>query len=99
MSAWYMRFCSVSGRSTITTSAACTASAMVRTLSPASSAFGALDEPSRRPTTTSTPESFRFSACAWPCEPYPRIATVLPSSNPRSAPSSYVIVAAICRLS
>jgi hypothetical protein len=27
------------------------------------------DEPSRRPTRTSTPESLRFSAWAWPCEP------------------------------
>ena len=27
------------------------------------------DESSRSPTTTSTPESFRFSACAWPWEP------------------------------
>ena len=27
------------------------------------------EESSRRPTTTSTPESLRLSACAWPCEP------------------------------
>ena len=27
------------------------------------------EESGRRPTTTSTPESLRFSAWAWPCEP------------------------------
>ena len=27
------------------------------------------DEPSRSPTRTSTPESFRFRAWAWPCDP------------------------------
>ena len=31
--------------------------------------FSTDSEPSRRPTTTSTPDSFRFSAWAWPCEP------------------------------
>ncbi len=35
----------------------------------ASSALATEPDPSRRPTTTSTPESRKFSACAWPCEP------------------------------
>ena len=45
-------------------------------------------ESSRRPTTTFTPESFRFRAWAWPWEPKPMIATVLPSRRVRSASSS-----------
>ena len=51
------------------TSASLHASAVVSTRSPASSALAHDDEPSRRPTRTSTPESFMFSAWAWPCEP------------------------------
>ena len=51
------------------TSASLHASAVVSTRRPASSAFAHDDEPSRSPTRTSTPESFRFSAWAWPCEP------------------------------
>ena len=69
MSASYTFFCSVSGNSTITMSASRTASPVGNTRSPAASALAFDFEPSRRPTTTSTPESFRFSACAWPCEP------------------------------
>ena len=45
------------------------ASATDSTSKPASSAFWMLFEPSFRPTRTSTPESRRFSAWAWPCEP------------------------------
>ncbi len=64
------------------------ASATARTSSPASRAWATLSELSRRPTTTLTPESLRFSAWAWPCEPKPMIATVLPSRSVRSASSS-----------
>ena len=45
------------------------ASATVSTLSPAARAFSADLLDAGRPTTTSTPLSCRFSACAWPCEP------------------------------
>ena len=64
------------------------ASAIPVTSSPAARAFSTDAEPSRRPTTTSAPESLRLSEWAWPCEPYPRIATVLPSRRERSASSS-----------
>ncbi len=50
-------------------SASAAASAIDSTRRPAASALAFDDEPSRRPTRTSTPESFRFSAWAWPCEP------------------------------
>jgi hypothetical protein len=45
------------------------AAAMSITFSPAASALAADFEPSRSPTTTSTPDSLRFNAWAWPCEP------------------------------
>src|SRR3954471_13745610 len=64
------------------------ASATPTTSSPASRAAATLGELSRRPTTTSTPESLRFRAWAWPWEPKPMIATVLPSRRVRSASSS-----------
>ena len=51
------------------TSAHLAASATLSTSKPASLAFGSDFEPSFRPTFTSTPESRRFSAWAWPCEP------------------------------
>ncbi len=51
------------------TSAHADASDGVFTVKPCSSAFARLVEPSLRPMTISTPESRRFSACAWPCEP------------------------------
>ena len=51
------------------TSASAAASAMGSTRSPAASALATEDEPSRRPTRTSIPESFRFSAWPWPWEP------------------------------
>ena len=51
------------------TSAQAAASAVGRTLKPASSALAFDFESAFRPTTTSTPESRRFSAWAWPCEP------------------------------
>ena len=44
-------------------------SAMVVTLSPAASALAHEPDPSRRPTRTSTPESMRLRAWAWPCDP------------------------------
>jgi hypothetical protein len=59
------------------------ASATVITSRPAARAEAALAESSRSPTTTFMPLSFRFIACAWPCEPKPITAMVLPSSNPR----------------
>ena len=51
------------------TSASAEASATDRTRRPAASALAFDDEPSRRPTRTSTPESRRLSAWAWPWEP------------------------------
>ena len=59
----------VSGASSMTTSAHLAASAAVMTVRPASSALARDREPSRRPMTTSTPESRRLSEWAWPCEP------------------------------
>ena len=50
-------------------SATFAASAVVMTVRPAASAFAQLLEPSYSATTTSQPESLRFSACAWPWEP------------------------------
>src|SRR5437763_1322540 len=41
------------------------------------------DDPGRSPTITSTPESARLSACAWPWLPYPRVAT-FPVRRPTS---------------
>jgi len=67
------------------TSAHFAASAIDFTLSPASFALAIDDEPSRRPTTTSTPDSFRFSAWAWPWLPYPMTATFLPRMIETSA--------------
>ncbi len=65
----YTFFCSVSGARIMMTWAALVASAIDITVRPASSALAFDEEPSRRPTMTSTPDSFRFSAWAWPCEP------------------------------
>ena len=48
-----------------------------------SEAFSQCAEPLRRPTTTLTPLSARFSEWAWPWLPKPMTATVLPSSTPR----------------
>ena len=45
------------------------ASATDSTSKPSSWAFGADFEPSFSAMTTSTPESRRFCAWAWPCEP------------------------------
>ena len=50
-------------------SAPFTASATSVTVSPAFFALSQEAPPLRRPTVTLTPESFRFCACAWPCEP------------------------------
>ena len=58
------------------------------TVRPAALALAALLLSGRKPTCTCTPLSLRLSAWAWPCEPKPMIATVLPSSLPRSASSS-----------
>jgi len=52
---------------------------------PASSALAHEDEPGRKPTRTSTPESLRFSAWAWPWDPYPMTATLRPASSAGSA--------------
>ena len=62
MSASYTRFCSVSGRRIMMTSASAVASATGSTRRPSASALPFDDDPSRRPTRTSTPESRRFSA-------------------------------------
>ena len=62
--------CNSSGVSIITTSAHLAASATSITLKPALSAFLAEAEPLRSAIATSlTPESFRFSAWAWPWLP------------------------------
>ena len=61
--------CSVSGPRSMIRSASAVASATDSTRRPAASALATDDEPSRRPTRTSTPDSFRLSAWAWPCEP------------------------------
>ena len=61
--------CSVSGPRSMIRSASAEASATDSTGSPACSAFATDDEPSRRPTRTSTPDSCRFSAWAWPWLP------------------------------
>ena len=53
-----------SGVRIITTSALATASATGFTLKPCASAFATDEEPARRPTVTSTPESLRLHACA-----------------------------------
>ena len=67
------------------TSASFAASATETTRSPAPSAFAFELEPAARPTRTSTPESRRFSAWAWPCEPYPITATLRFFSSSRFA--------------
>ncbi len=77
-----------SGTSIITMSPREAASAGSSTSKPASLAALTESESERSPTTTSTPESLRFCAWAWPCEPKPMIATVLPSRRERSASSS-----------
>ena len=61
--------CSVSGPNSMIRSASALASATDSTGSPAVSAFATDDELSRSPTRTSTPESRRLSAWAWPCQP------------------------------
>ena len=53
----------------MTTSPREAASVTSVTSSPASRAFATDAESGRRPTTTSTPESLRFSEWAWPWEP------------------------------
>jgi len=55
----------LSGTSIDTTSAAAAASVGVATVSPSARAALREDDPSRRPTITSTPLSARF--CAWAC--------------------------------
>ena len=50
-------------------SASAAASATGSTRNPASSALALDFDPSRRPTRTSTPDSARFSAWAWPWDP------------------------------
>jgi hypothetical protein len=61
--------CFSSGSRIITMSPWLAASAIDSTRTPSSRALSAEEEPSRSPTTTSTPESFRLSAWAWPWEP------------------------------
>ena len=51
----------------------------------ASAAIARLLEPCASPTTTSTPDSFRLSAWAWPWLPKPMIATVWPARADGSA--------------
>ena len=65
----YTDACSVSGSSTMITSASSQAPSMDVTFSPAAAALACDDEPSRRPMRTSMPDAWRFSAWAWPCDP------------------------------
>jgi hypothetical protein len=65
-----MSACSSSGVAIIIRSAHLAASATDMTFRPSASTFFAVAEPAFRPTAISlAPESFRFSACARPCEP------------------------------
>ncbi len=66
---FHVQLAHLSGSSIMTTSAPLTASATSLTCRPAFSALLHDAPPLRRPTVTFTPLSFRFSACAWPCEP------------------------------
>jgi hypothetical protein len=77
--------CSVSGPRSMIRSASAVASATDSTRSPADSALATEEDPSRRPTRTSTPDSFRFRAWAWPCDPYPITATLRPAMRDGSA--------------
>ena len=61
--------CSVSGPRSMIRSASAVASATDSTRSPAASALATDDDSGRSPTRTSMPDSLRFRACAWPCEP------------------------------
>ncbi|MNT05521.1 hypothetical protein D3C72_1401430 [compost metagenome] len=65
----YSFFCTMSGVSTATRSASFTASAGAFTLKPSACALTSVGPPGRRPTTTSKPDSRRFSACARPWLP------------------------------
>ena len=58
-----------SGSRIMTMSASLTASDTSFTARPAPSAFFQLAPPLRSAIVTFTPESDRFCACAWPCEP------------------------------
>ena len=69
MSFSYIAACFSSLMRIMIMSATFAASAVVMTVRPAASAFAQLLEPSYSATTTSQPESLRFSACAWPWEP------------------------------
>ena len=69
MSASYTCFCAVSGIRIITMSASATASATVVTARPAARAFSTERDVAGKPTRTSTPDSCRLSAWAWPWLP------------------------------
>ena len=77
MSASYVAAWVSSGVRIMMKSASSHAAATLITLRPASSALARERESSRRPTRTSTPESSRLSAWAWPWLPYPMMATFL----------------------
>src|SRR5664279_2247761 len=80
------------------TSARFTASSTLSTVSPSAFAFAADLDVACNPTTTETPLSRRFSACACPWLPYPMIATVRPLRRDMSASLSYQIVAIVLLL-
>src|ERR1035441_3259129 len=77
----------------MTMSARLAGSSAPRSVSPSAFAFAADFDVACRPTTTLTPLSRRFSACACPWLPYPMIATVRPLRREMSASLSYQIVA------
>ncbi len=81
----YTTACVWSGTSIITTSARLVASAAVSSSKPAFSARSPLGVPLSSLTTTVTPLSRRFCACAWPWLPKPMMATVLLLIRERSA--------------
>ncbi len=70
------------------TSASVAACSTEVTLKPASSALVRDADPSRSPTRTSTPDSERLRAWAWPWDPYPKMATLRPWRREGSASDS-----------
>src|ERR1035437_639753 len=94
----YSFFWRGSGVRIMTTAALFAASSTLSTVSPSPLAFAADFDVACNPTTTETPLSRRFSACACPWLPYPMIATVRPLRREMSASLSYQIVAIVLLL-
>src|SRR5450759_3971074 len=82
----------------MTMSARFAASSTLSTVTPSAFAFAADFDVACSPTTTDTPLSRRFSACACPWLPYPMIATVRPLRREISASLSYQMFAIVLLL-